>query len=192
MERVTLEARKRTESGSADARRQRREGWVPANMYGHGEANVSFLIRHEEIHRAVHAEHHLMTIDLGGTTESGLLKEIQFDTFGDRILHADFARVSLDEVVETTVAIHVAGAPKTGTLDVAHHELTLRGKARDLPESVEVDVTSLAVGEAIRVKDLSLPDGVAALLDGEEAVIAIHHGAVEADDDEVGEEPAAE
>lgn len=188
MKRVTLEARPRASRGTANARRERREGWVPANMYGHGEANASFLVRHDQLHRAVHAEHHLMTIDLGGKPESGLLKEIQFDTFGERILHVDFARVSLDEVVETTVAVHVLGSPKAGVLDVAHHELTLRGKAGDLPEFVEVEVASLGIGESIRVKDLALPAGVETLFDPEETIAAVHQSG--GDEEEEGEAEA--
>lgn len=191
MKRVTLEARPRASRGSANARRERREGWVPANMYGHGEANASFLVRHDQLHRAVHAEHHLMTIDLEGKPESGLLKEIQFDTFGERILHVDFARVSLDEVVETTVTVHVVGSPKAGVLDVAHHELTLRGKARDLPEYVEVEVGGLGVGDAIRVKDLALPAGVETLFEPEETIAAVHHGGGD-DDQEAEAEEAPE
>ncbi len=199
MEEIVLKGQIRTGTGSSDARRARLEGLVTGNLYGHGEANVSFLVPHFDLHRLVHDGHHLLNLDFGGVKDVGIMKELQFDTFGDRITHVDFARVSLDEVIETSVEVRAIGSAKGvasgGTLDVVRHELPLRGKARLLPKHVDLAVDALEIGDAIRAKDISLPDGVELLLNPEDAIIFVHEQTIEDEDlpaDEVEEPKAGE
>ncbi len=193
MERIQLKGRARKGHGSASSRRARLDGWVPANIYGHGKANMSFYVRHDEIFRHITDEARLMTIDVGGQTDSGLVKELQFDAFGDQIIHVDFTRVSLDEIIETSVVVHVAGNAKGvasgGVLDVVHHEILVRGQAQNIPDTIEVDVTELGVGDAIRVKDLGLPEGIEALAGEDEPVVIVHDRVVEEEPTEEGEAP---
>ena len=189
MGQIVLKGEKRTGNGTADARRKRLDGFVTGNLYGHGENNVSFMVNHAELHKLVYGGHHLLNLEIDGVQEVGIMKELQFDTYGDRITHVDFLRVSLDEVIEATVEVRAIGMAKGvasgGTLDIVHHALSIRGKARDLPEHIDLEVDELEVGDAIRARDVVLPAGLEVLLGDEEAVIICHGAQVE-------EEPPAE
>lgn len=178
MDKIVLKGKPREKLGSAEARRIRRSGWVPAIIYGHGKGTAHFQLEADAVSRIVHEGHHMVTIDVDGTVGEGLLKDIQFDAFGDQIVHVDFARISMDEVVETLVAIHPFGTAKGvssgGILDMVHPEIGLRGKARDLPDHVEVDVTEMELADAIRIRDITLPEGVEAVLGPDDPVIILH------------------
>jgi len=195
MEQTVLKGKARTGNGSADARRMRLEGYATGNIYGHGKPNVSFMVEQMALNKLVHAGQHLLKLEIDGATEVGLMKELQFDLYGDRITHVDFLRVSMDEEIEANVEVRTVGVAKGvgsgGTLDVAHHELPLRGKARDLPEHLDLDVEALMIGDSIRVGDLSLPAGVVCLLDGEEAVVIVHGTAPEPEDAPEGDDAAS-
>jgi len=195
MEQTVLKGKPRTGNGSADARRMRLEGYATGNIYGHGKPNVSFMVEQMALNKLVHAGQHLLQLEIDGATEVGLMKELQFDLYGDRITHVDFIRVSMDEEIEANVEVRTVGVAKGvgsgGILDVARHELPLRGKARDLPEHLDLDVEALMIGDSIRVGDLSLPAGVVCLLDGEEAVVIVHGTAPEPEDAPEGDDAAS-
>jgi large subunit ribosomal protein L25 len=183
MEEIVLKGKLRPGSGSADARRIRAEGWTTGNLYGHGEKNVSFVVPQYDLNRLVHEGHHLLHLDFGAVKDVGIMKELQFDTYGDKITHIDFVRVSLDEVIETNVEVRAIGNAKGvasgGTLDIIRHEVPVRGKARDLPEHVDLEVDALGLGDAIRAKDVKLPAGVEILLTPEDAIIVVHAPTIE-------------
>ena len=177
MEDTVLNAKAREGTGTRAARRFRADGWVPANLYGHGEANRHFLVREDELESAIRDGHSMVTIDLDGQSGRGLLKEIQYDTFGRRIIHVDFARISLEQVVETSVPLNIVGNAKGvgagGILDVPRKELPLKGRAMDLPESIELDVSDMGLAAAIRAKDLELPEGVEVLLGADQPIVIV-------------------
>ena len=199
MEQIVLEATKRTGSGTADSRRLRLEGLATGNLYGHGEPNVSFTVQRLALNKLVHEGHHLLNLNIDGKSETGIMKELQFDLFGDNITHVDFLRVSMDEVIEANVEVRTIGTAKGvgsgGTLDIVHHEVSLKGKARDLPEHLDLDVEALAIGDSIRAGDLSLPSGVECMLDADEAIVIVHGKAAEeepAEGDEAAEGESSE
>ncbi|MEE8141955.1 MAG: 50S ribosomal protein L25 [Planctomycetota bacterium] len=177
MKRVVIQGQVRDTGGSRAAYRLRKQGWIPANLYGHGLDNVHFQIRAEEISKALYDGHHMITLEMDGSEGTGLVKEIQFDAMGEKILHVDFARVDLEEIIETTVTMELFGNPKGlaagGILEVPHHELMVRGRARDIPESIRLEVGELLISDSIRVRDVNFPEGVEALLDAEEPVVII-------------------
>ena len=193
MSQIVLKGTLRTGNGTSDARRKRLEGHATGNLYGHGEANVSFLVDQLALNKLAHGGHHLLQLDLEGKLDVGLMKELQFDTYGDRITHVDFIRVSMDEVIESNVEVRVIGTAKGvaqgGTMDILHHVVTLRGKARDLPEHLDIEVDDLALGASFRVGDIKLPAGIECLLDAEEAIIMVHAVVEEKEAPEEDEEP---
>ncbi len=178
-----LKGETRAGLGGRATGRLRREGWVPAVLYGHGEENVHFRVREDDITQLIQEGHHMMSLDLGGQASHSLLKDIQFDTLGERVIHVDFARVDLDEVVTTSVPLRIHGSPKGvaagGVLDVAHHELEIRGKVLALPEYLEVEIGELLIGQSVRARELVLPSGVTVLLDPEDPVVLVHAPKVE-------------
>ncbi|MGE3165266.1 MAG: 50S ribosomal protein L25 [Planctomycetota bacterium] len=193
MDTIVLKGKPRANLGTRHCRNLRAQGLVPANLYGHAQANVSFMVEEKEIAKLVKEGHHMLTLDIDGMRESGLLKEIQFDTYGDHIVHLDFARISLDEVVEVLIPVETVGVAKGvssgGVLDIPRHEIALRGKARLIPEHIRLDVSHLGINDAIRVSDLVLPSGVEVMLAREDVVVILHAPRVEAPAAETPTEP---
>ncbi len=178
MEDIVLKGEIRKRRGRRPNARLRQEGWVPAVIFGHGEENLSVKVRAKEITKCVEDGHHMCSIDLDGKIEDGMLSDLQFDTYGEHIIHFDFTRVSRDEIIEVSIPVETLGNAKGvasgGVLDIAHHDVTLQGKARLIPEKIVIDVTELAAGEAVRAKQVDLPEGVSMLLGDEEPVVIVH------------------
>ncbi|HEU5456035.1 MAG TPA: 50S ribosomal protein L25, partial [Nocardioides sp.] len=107
-----LKTHPRPGTGSAAARRLRAESRIPVNVYGHGEANQNLALDEHELELALHTSTQVFTLAIGGAEQPCLVKSVQYDTFGQRVLHVDFARVSLTEEVEVEVALDITGTPK--------------------------------------------------------------------------------
>ncbi len=172
-----LKAQTRATRGSSIARRLRAEGKVPGVLYGHGQEVVMLSLDGEAVTHAIESGHQLVALEIEGKTERALVKAAQFDTWGAALLHVDFARVALDELVRVTVEIVSHGTPK-GTLAGAVLEQPLRRleiacRADDIPESIRVEVAEMDVNDRIHVKDLALPPGVKAMADPDTIVFLV-------------------
>ena len=168
---ATLEAKSRDTFGKNESRRLRREGWIPAVLYGgspQGERPVGMPISVDPktLSRILHSESGMNTlISLaldGGQPTSVMVRELQRDPVTHRTLHADFYRIAMDKTMRVTVPIVFKGEAqgvKTqgGLLDVVHREIVVECLPADIPERIELDVSELVLGAAIRVKDLT-PD----------------------------------
>jgi len=159
---LTTEAREAL--GSANARRLRVAGRVPVNVYGHGEANQNLSIEAHPLELALHSSAHVFNLKIAGKEQPCLVKHVEWDTFGQRALHVDFARISLTEEVEVEVQLiftgHAKGVGEGGTLAVHHPLLWVSCLASAIPESLEVDVTELEIGRAMHASEIKLPAGV--------------------------------
>lgn len=186
MEQQVLKARRRGQAGSAAARRLRREGQVPGVVYGHGEEVISITLVADDVHRMVSSGHHLVTLDVEGKKEPAIIKEVQWDTWSREVLHVDFGRVALDESVTVTVEITSHGTPKAvasgAALEQPLHEIEVVCTADRIPDAILVELAAMEVGQAIRVADLDLPEGVEVRIAPETIVFALQ---------EPREEPAA-
>lgn len=185
-ETVTLGAKPRQENGSQAARRLRREGLVPAVLYGHKEATIMLTLNLDEVTKAL--RHGARVVDLkteGGKEEKAFIRELQWDHLGKSLLHVDFTRVSLDERIDVTVRLELRGiAPGVtggGVLDQPLHELEIECLAISIPESIRVNIGELQLGGVIHVKDLHLPEGVTTKVDPDAIVVHVTTPAVEAE-----------
>ncbi len=156
-----LEAKSRSETGTRKARTMRQEGKIPAVIYGHGiEAQPITLNTHEVELAILHGERFL-EVDLDGKKQNALIKEVQYDTFGQDILHVDLARVSLHERVEVTVPIELRGTPagvnEGGVLQQIAAEVGVECEVSAIPEEITVSVTEMNIGDSLSMKDLPLP-----------------------------------
>jgi large subunit ribosomal protein L25 len=191
---VTLATQKRQPHGSAEARRLRKRGLIPAVLYGHKEETVPLAISQEEFESIL--RHHTRVVDLDheGKQEKALIREVQWDHLGHDVLHVDFARVAADERIRIDVRIELRGtapgATGGGVLDQPLHSLHVECPAISVPESIRVNVGELQVGQAIHVRDLRLPEGVAVLNDPE--AIVVHVTAPVAEPEAAAAAPAAE
>ena len=161
---VHLETTAREDVGSRTSRRLRREGKVPVNVYGHGQANAHLAVDAHAFDLALNTSAQLFTLDIGGKSESCLLKEVQFDTFGQNALHADFERVDLSEEVEVEVHLEFVGTAKGladgGQIVVNHDKIAVKCRADSIPELIEVSVAELAMGDHLNATQVTLPPGV--------------------------------
>src|SRR5439155_12441779 len=177
METVSLATQPRTGHGKRIARRLRKEGLVPAVIYGHKQATVAVALGKKDLDTAL--RHHARVVDLriDGRTETAVIQEVQHDHLGKEVLHVDFKRVSKDERIEVAVPIELKGVPAGvghgGVLDQPLHELDVECLAIAIPENIRVSIGDLQIGQAIHVKDLTLPEGVKVLNDPEAVVVQL-------------------
>lgn len=165
----TLHAKKREASGTKACRALRESGEVPAILYGHKEEALPIQVPYGELVSAMRHRSRILELRLGRKKESVLLKEIQYDALGDRMVHADLLRVAMDEVVELRVEIVLKGTPKVEhavlqqTLDAVEVECL----PANIPESFVLNVAGLKIDESRHVRDLVVPEGVKILTDPE-------------------------
>lgn len=192
----TLKAERRSESGSANARRLRRDGKTPAILYGHGEAVVPLALPADDVAAMLDAGHHVVSIEVDGKPERALVKDIQFDTWQAHALHVDFTRVGLDETVTVMVELKTHGEPKAalsgGVIERPLHQLEVECAADSIPDEIIVEIGDLEMNASLHVRDLLLPEGVKALADADAMVVVIHEprAGVEEDEEEVPAEAA--
>lgn len=156
-----LKAEPRKRVGSRAARALRAEGRIPASMNAdstHGHVDLS--IEEHEFLGTRRRHTHLYELQLGGQTEMAVVRELQWDTFGDRIVHVDFKRVQRDVKTESEVELEFTGHPKGGLLNHIYTHVTVTCLPMDIPDSIEVPVGGLDTGGAVFAKDLVLPAGV--------------------------------
>jgi len=172
-----LKASRRRQAGTHKARALRRQGLIPGVIYGHGRKTQPITMSEHDVELAVFHGERLLEIELGGKKENVLIKEVQYDTFGQEVIHVDLARVRLDERVEVTVPIVLRGTPagvsENGVLQQAANEVTLECLVSKIPEEISLQVTELQVGEARYMRDLPLPEESRLLGDGEAMVCSI-------------------
>ena len=201
-----LKAEKRVNVGTAPSRRMRKEGKIPAVVYGGGLTSMDVTINHNAVLRSLENEafySHVLSLDVDGKKEEVLLKDVHRHPNGTHILHLDFLRVGGDSKIRKLVPIHFIGedvAPgvkKGGQLTHLMNSVELVCLVKDLPEFVEIDLSNLGLGETFHLKDIKLPNGmkIAALLQGDDhdlPVAAIHKPRGASSDDDTATEPAAE
>ena len=194
---VKVEVRDKT--GTTYARRLRKSGRLPATIYSKGTDPISVSVNEIEILRYLHDGNHVMELDNGdGTPATVLVKDLQFGYLGDNLIHVDFARVNLKQVVTVTMTLELTGQPISATaagavLEVPRPQIEIECMVKDIPDSIKVDLTT--VESVFTIGDLDLPDGVRAILDPERHIahVTIVQEEVEQDVEAVeGEEATPE
>ena len=162
---VSLKADVREKSGSNQSIRLRKEGKLPAVVYGHQQTSVSIAVNAHEFIRGLHHGHRLFSVELGGKKETLLLKTIQYDYLGKDVIHADLIRVDLSERVTVDVPLNFRGVAKGttmgGMLEEALTHLEIECGVTDIPEMIAVNVRELGIGDSLHAKDIVLPAGTA-------------------------------
>src|SRR5262245_6835187 len=170
------DAQKNKGTGTRVVRRLRQRGRIPAVIYGHKQAVVPVTLSQDDVMRMVKSPGHLAELDLGGTTETVLIREVQWDHLGKEILHLDFARVSAEEIVETEVPLefrgHPAGAAAGGAVEHVVHSISIKCRAAAIPDSIKVDISELQLDQGIHVRDLKLPPDVT--VDADPDLLLVH------------------
>jgi large subunit ribosomal protein L25 len=183
---IVLDASARTDVGKGASRRLRRlEGNIPGIVYGAGKDPVSITIRHDDIFHATENEaffSSIIELNLDGTTENVVIKDLQRHPAKPRIMHADFLRVRADVALTVNVPLHLVNENscvgvklENGQIITSMNELQVSCLPKDLPEYIEVDMADVHTGDIVHISDLKLPEGVTSvdLSHGEEHDYAV-------------------
>ena len=179
MEEVTIAAETGRPTGSRASRRLRGAGKVPAVLYGHGIDAVSLAVDQRALRNALSGEaglNALITLELDGTRHLAMARHLQRDPIRGSVDHVDFVIVRRDEVVTADVPVHLVGEAtavlnEDGIIDQQLFSLSIRALPTNIPPSLEVDVSGLAIGDSIRVGDVKLPEGVTTDVDEDATVV---------------------
>ncbi|MCS7168015.1 MAG: 50S ribosomal protein L25 [Gemmatales bacterium] len=175
---TTIMAKLRTDLGSHAARKSRRQGQLPAVIYGHKIEPIHILVKQEDVWSLIRRGERVVDVCVDNRPpEKCFVRDVQWDAFGKQVLHVDFVRIRTDERVRTTVPIHIRGTPvglqAGGVLQQPLHSLEVECLAVNVPEAIRVNVADLQLGQAIHVRDLKLPEGVIPLVDPEAVVVQV-------------------
>src|ERR1041385_4896432 len=175
MAEVTLEVSRREKSGKEIAKKLRAAGKVPAVVYGGHKERVAIEVDRKAVSELVQKGEHgvrsIFLLKMAGTDQQrhAMIKDIQIDPVSRRMTHIDFVRVVMDEVVRVTVPVHVTGTAigvkEGGLLDFQVRDLHIECLPNQIPDAINVDITSLGHHDYYRISDLKLPEGVKVLDD---------------------------
>jgi large subunit ribosomal protein L25 len=177
-ERVKLLVQNRSILGSAESRRLRRQGLIPGVLYGR-EKPVAISIRERDLRTALTGAggtNAVLDVEVdGGSSHASVLKDYQLDAVRGTITHIDLQEVRLDKPIHATVSLHLVGespgANEGGVLSQSITELNVEALPLEVPEHIDLDVSHMALGDTLRLGDITIPDGVT-LLDDLETVAA--------------------
>jgi large subunit ribosomal protein L25 len=171
---VKLIAELRTEFGKGAARRIRRADKVPAVLYGHGTAPIHIALPGHETLLALRTANALLSIEVDGSSQLALPKQVQRDPLRHTIEHVDLVIVRRGEKVTVDVAIHLVGEAGPDTLVVVdHNTVPVEAEATQIPTQIVVSVEELPPGTQILARDLQLPEGSSVDLDPETLIVNI-------------------
>ncbi len=182
MQRQELTIKRREATGKEVAKRLRREGSVPAVLYG-GAKPEAVVADPKSVLRIIHGHEgstQLLTLKVEGEngTRMAIIRDLQFDPVSERLLHVDLQEVSADRAITVRVAVHPVGEAagvkeEKGILNLATHELEVSCLPTNIPERVDADVSPLRIGDVLTVAMLRVPEGVRILNDPGQAVATV-------------------
>lgn len=163
-------------TGTRVARRLRAQGRIPAVVYGHKQTPQPISLARDDVWEIIKHSVHLAQLKIGDATEMVLVRDVQWDHLGKEIIHLDFARVSADESIKTEVRVEIrgtaSGAAAGGVVEQLVHAVTVTCRANAIPDSIRLDISRLELGQAIHVRDVTLPEGVE--IDADPDVLLVH------------------
>jgi large subunit ribosomal protein L25 len=191
-----VQAKPRQGRGKNDARRARREGMIPVTVYGGGAETVAAVAPARDLAAILRSEsgrNTIFTIEVDGVGESEVMfNDRQIDPVKGRLIHADLTRLVKGQKIEVTVPLHLVGEPigvkeKQGVLEQVVREIDVRCQPRDIPDSIDIDVSNLDVHDTLHVSDIKVAEGIEILTDAEIVIATV--GIVK---EEAAPAPAAE
>ena len=181
-EQLTLSAETRERAGKGASRAMRREGRVPAVVYGNKEEALAIHLEEKALIKALSNGHFMNSVVMievgGGTTARTLPKDVQFHPVTDRPLHVDFLRISEHSQVHVAVPIRFTGEEECrgikrgGVLNAVRHELELVCDAAEIPDEIEVSLAGMNIGDSLHISAVTLPKGVESAITDRDFTIA--------------------
>ena len=178
---LTLSAETRERAGKGASRAMRREGRIPAVIYGDKKDPEPIHLAERELMKLLHSGHFmnsLIALEIGGSKTNTLPKDVQFHPVTDRPLHVDFLRIGKGASVTLAVPVRFVneeespGLKRGGVLNIVRHELELTCPADDIPNEIIVPLNGLEVGDSIHISQIELPEGVVSAIEDRDFTIA--------------------
>lgn len=174
---IRLATKKRPAGGTNSSVQLRKRGEIPAILYGHKQDALMLSLDATSLERALEKHLHFLELDVDGRVETALLQEVQYDVFGQEVLHADFLRVDIDEPIVVSIGLEFRGHPKGvsegGVFEHFMVSVRIKCAPRNMPDVIEVGVADLLLHQAIQLKDLKLPAGASLVDDANKSVCAV-------------------
>lgn len=176
-----LAATVRSGTGKGAARSVRREGRVPAVIYGGGEAPEPISLDYNSTNRLIYAGHFLTTIfelDVGGKKIRAIPRDYQLDVIKDTPVHVDFLRLTPGSTLRLDIPVHFTGqeesaALKMGaTLNIVRHTVEMRVPADNIPEAITASIAGMAIGESLHISAFELPEGCRPVITNRDFTVA--------------------
>jgi len=168
-EAIELKAWTRARTGKGGAREVRREGRVPGIIYGGKDEPQNIAVETKEVSKQIKTGHFQSTIfmiDMDGTKVRVIPRDVQLDPVRDFPIHVDFMRLAKDASVTVDVPVHFLndtaspGLKRGGVLNVVRHDIPVRCPADQIPESFEIDLTGMEIGDSIHISSVKMPESV--------------------------------
>jgi len=197
MKQVTLSAIKREKTGKEISKKLRKQGLIPAIVYGPRFQPLPIAVKFNELesilikHKGETLLFNLELTDGEPSKIQAILKDYQTHPITDKIIHIDFLAIHEEETITLDIPLEFLGKPvgisKGGVLEILLHELTIECLPSNIPDKIYVDINNLDVGDVLHVKDIKVPEGVKVINDPEETVLTIVAEAVEGTEEETEE-----
>lgn len=198
---VVLKAEARDRAGKGSSRAIRRQGNIPAVIYGDNKDPMGIVLPAKEVTLKLHAGGfmtNILEIEVDGKKHKVLPKDYQLHPVKDLLMHVDFLRISSKTVVTVNIPVHFEneedcpGLKKGGTLNVVRHEIEVHCPASDIPEAFTIDLIKAEMGDAIKISNVEMPKGVTPTITDRDFTIAtiVAPGGGSSDDDDDAEDAA--
>jgi len=197
MKQVTLSAIKREKTGKEISKKLRKQGLIPAIVYGPRFQPLPIAVKFNELESILikhKGETLLFNLELSDGEPfkiQAILKDYQTHPITDKIIHIDFLAIHEEETITLDIPLEFLGKPvgisKGGVLEILLHELTIECLPSNIPDKIYIDISNLDVGDVLHVKDIKVPEGIKVINDPEETVLTIVAEAEERAEEETEE-----
>lgn len=178
MEAQILQTEPRTSKGSKVSRHLRRQGRIPAVLYGHGGENVMLSIGARDLDQVLKLGLRVLDLAVAGASEKVMVKDVQYDPMGDEPIHVDFTRIVMGQKIKLRIPVELVGiavgVTAGGILDHPVTDIEIECFPTEIPESMRVQIKNLEIGGMITVGDMTVPEGVTVLTDRSQIVATVH------------------
>lgn len=176
---LVLPLKIRSQMGTRSSRRMRRDGDIPSVVYGLDKDAKNVCVEFTELRSALSTaagRNAILTLDVDGDQEMGIVKDIQWHPYKEEVLHVDFLRINPDQDVTVEVPIQTVGDAHEltvagGIIEQTLFELTVTTKPNLIPDQLEIDITQIQIGDSITVGDIRLPQGASTSVDPDTSVL---------------------
>lgn len=175
---LLLKAEIREQTGSHAVKKVLKQGRIPAVIYGHKEKPISISLDEHNFMEELHHGHRLLDIQIGRKKQKTIIKDLQYDYLGKKILHIDLMRVNVTEKLKVTVPLELkgvsSGTHEGGIIEQHTNQIEVECLATDIPSSIVVSVKNIKIGDTIHAGDIQLPEGVRLITSPEMLLVSCH------------------